>query len=210
MGYRGVFGRNVTEKIIEKSRFLTYVACTENEENARAFLSETRAAHTTATHVCYGYIADTLGNVARYCDDGEPQGTAGLPILGVIKAKNLVCTAVAVVRYFGGIKLGAGGLTRAYCGCAQEGLSAADIREYAACVQLTLTVSYGEVNAAMSFLERSGYSDYQKEFGEGAAFTVAVREENVSVFSAAAREYLNGRVQITEGGKILFPFPISS
>lgn len=209
MGYRGVFGQSVTEKTIEKSRFLTYVSRAENEESARAFLSETRAAHTAATHVCYGYIADTLGNVARYSDDGEPQGTAGLPILGVIKAKNLVCTAVAVVRYFGGIKLGAGGLTRAYCGCAQEGLLQADIREYAACVEITLNVSYAEVNAAMAFLERGGHADYKKDFGEGAAFTVAVREEHVAAFEAAAREYLNGRVRITEGGKMIFPFLIS-
>ncbi len=208
MGYRGVFGQNVTEKIIEKSRFLTYVSRIESEEEARAFLSRTRAEHAGATHVCYGYIADTLGNVGRYSEDGEPQGTAGLPIVGGIKAKNLVCTAAAVVRYFGGIKLGAGGLTRAYCGCAQEGLAKADIREYAACVRMTVAVNYGEVNAAMSFLERGGYGDYQKEFGESAAFTVAVREEKVSSFTAAAREYLNGRVKITEGEKIIFPFPV--
>lgn len=208
MGYCGVVGQNVTEKIIEKSRFLTYVSRVQDDDHARAFLAETRSAHSTATHVCYGYVADTLGNVARYSDDGEPQGTAGLPILGVIKAKNLFCTAVAVVRYFGGVKLGAGGLTRAYCGCAQEGLCAADIREFAPCVEVTLEVSYGEVNAAMQFLERGGYAEYRKEFGAGARFTASVREEKVAEFQAAAREYLNGRVEITAGNKHVYPFAV--
>lgn len=208
MGYFGVFGECVTEKVIEKSRFLTYVSHAESEEKARDFLSRVRAEHPTATHVCYGYIADTLGNLARYSDDNEPQGTAGLPILGVIKAKNLFCTAVAVVRYFGGVKLGAGGLTRAYCGCAQEGLSAADIREYAPCVDLSLTVAYAEVNAVLKLLEKNGYYDYAKSFGENARFTVSVREENVSAFTAAAREYLNGRVEIARGERHIFPFEI--
>lgn len=208
MGYLGVYGENVSEKTIERSRFLTYVSRAEGEEEARAFLERTRSLHKTATHVCYGYVADEIGNLVRYSDDNEPQGTAGLPILGVIKAKNLFCTAVAVVRYFGGIKLGAGGLTRAYCGCAQEGLSQADVREYAPCVDVLLTVAYGEVNALMKFLEKNGYSEYQKSFGEEAVFTVSVREELTEPFCAGAREYLNGRVKLDRGKKRIFPFKV--
>lgn len=208
MAYRGVFAPCKTEKIIERSRFLTYVSHAESDGEARAFLSNIRSEHTLATHVCYGYIADSAGNLQRYSDDGEPQGTAGLPILGVIKAKNLFCTAVAVVRYFGGIKLGAGGLTRAYCGCAQDCLQAADVREYDFCIKINLAVAYPEVSALMGFLERRGFREYEKTFGEKASFAVSVREGEAPSFCAAVLEYLNGRVEITEGEKSVFPFPI--
>lgn len=204
--YKSVAGETVTEKIIEKSRFITVSRHMCGDDGAKSFIAEVSKKHAAATHNCYAYVADNLGNLLRFSDDGEPQGTAGLPILGVIKAKNLFCTAVAVVRYFGGVKLGAGGLTRAYCGCAQEGLCAADIREFAPCVEITLEVSYGEVNAAMQFLERGGYAEYRKEFGAGARFTASVREEKVAEFQAAAREYLNGRVEITAGDKHVYPF----
>ena len=101
--YLSVYGETVTEKVIEKSRFLTYAAHTAGEDEARVFLDRVRALHPQATHVCYGYIADPIGNEQRFSDAGEPQGTAGMPILGVLKAKKLYETSVAVVRYFGGI-----------------------------------------------------------------------------------------------------------
>lgn len=117
-----VFGRHESEKIIEKSRFLTYSAHVESEADARAFLSEVKALHPLATHCCYAFVADKAGNLQRFSDDGEPQGTAGIPILDVIKNKKLFETAAAVVRYFGGVKLGAGGLVRAYSSCTAENL----------------------------------------------------------------------------------------
>lgn len=120
-----VFGRHESEKVIEKSRFIAYSEHVESEEEAKNFLSEIRSKHTLATHCCYAFIADKTGNLMRFSDDGEPQGTAGMPILDVLKNKKLTETAVAVVRYFGGIKLGAGGArarvflrgVREPCGC---------------------------------------------------------------------------------------------
>ena len=210
MGYRGVFGQSVTEKTIEKSRFLTYVSRAENEESARAFLSETRAAHTAATHVCYGYIADTLGNVARYSDDGEPQGTAGLPILGVIKAKNLVCTAVAVVRYFGGIKLGAGGLTRAYSSSAAEVIASSKKCLFDTCVEIAIAVDYAQINAATRFFEENACEILSRNFGESAEFIAAVRECCAAEFQARLNDYLNGKARFAELTRRYFPFPAES
>ena len=120
MAYLSVTGECAAEKIIEKSRFLAYAAHVESETEAKDFLARLRGEHPLATHVCYGYVSDKLGNEQRFSDDNEPQGTAGIPILNVIKAQKLYETAVAVVRYFGGIKLGAGGLTRAYSSSAEE------------------------------------------------------------------------------------------
>ena len=131
-----VYGENKSEKIIERSRFITYSKHVESEEEARAFLAEVRAEHSLATHVCYAFICDKLGNLCRFSDDGEPQGTAGMPILEVLKNKGLYQTAVAVVRYFGGVKLGAGGLVRAYSSSAAENLSGAEIRSVEVCSEL--------------------------------------------------------------------------
>ena len=169
--YTSVVGESVTEKVIEKSRFLTFVGHTEGEAEAKAFLARVRALHPLATHVCYGYIADKVGNEQRFSDDGEPQGTAGMPILGVLKAQKLFETTVAVVRYFGGIKLGAGGLTRAYAGSAAEGCEAAQKKTYTTGVELLLEVDYAEVNAVMRFLESEIV--LAREFGANAAFTSA-------------------------------------
>ena len=206
--YLSVSSEAIAEQTIEKSRFIAYVSHIEGEEEAKAFLSRVRAEHPLATHVCYGYVADALGNEQRFSDAGEPQGTAGLPILGVLKAQGLFQTAVAVVRYFGGIKLGAGGLTRAYSSSAALGLSSAKICEYDDCVFLRIGVEYSGVNAVFLFLEREGYADPQKFFGEKAEFIVSVRARDCAAFCGALRDRLNGRVEITEGERFIHPFPI--
>ena len=138
--YLSVRGEAVTERIVEKSRFIAFVAHTSGEAEAKAFLARVRGEHPQATHVCYGYVADAIGNEQRFSDAGEPQGTAGMPILSVLKARKLYETTVAVVRYFGGIKLGAGGLTRAYSASAAEGCDAAEICEYGECVRVSMRV----------------------------------------------------------------------
>lgn len=205
--YLSVHGETVTEKVIEKSRFLTYVAHTSGEEEARAYLDCVRALHPLATHVCYGYIADKVGNEQRFSDAGEPQGTAGMPILNVLKARKLFETTVAVVRYFGGIKLGAGGLTRAYSSSAAEGVEAAEKREYDICARLSVLVGYPEVNAVIRFLEREGAA-FDKNFGEKAEFTVSIREGEYESFCIRLNDCLNGRAEIAEQGRYYFPFSV--
>ena len=142
MDFLSVAGEYTAERTIEKSRFLSYVAHAAGEEEARAFLDRVRREHPLSTHVCWAYISDRLGNLQRFSDDGEPQGTAGMPILGVLKAKELRETAVAVVRYFGGIKLGAGGLTRAYASLAAEGVEGAEKVLYTVCRELLIETDY--------------------------------------------------------------------
>ena len=204
MQYRSVVGESVAERTIEKSKFLAYAAHVGGEEEAKAYLSKVRSLHPMATHVCYGYIADKLGNLQRFSDDGEPQGTAGMPILGVLKAQELKETLIAVVRYFGGIKLGAGGLTRAYAGCAADGLATSEIKSFETGVELTLSVDYAEVNAALRLLE--GEIVLAKEFSSEANFTVMVKEGDVEAFSARARDFLNGRVKLSAGRSYFYPF----
>ena len=207
MGYKSVAGTHTSEKIIEKSRFLTYVSHTAGEEEARAFLAAVRAEHPLATHVCYAFIADRIGNMQRFSDDGEPQGTAGMPILNVIKAQQLFETTVAVVRYFGGIKLGAGGLTRAYSSSAAEALAESEKCVYDMCSEILLRAEYPEVNALMRFLE-GRCAVLGREFAADAAFTVRVREGDAASFCAELADLLNGKVQIFEQNKYFSAFPL--
>ncbi len=207
--YLSAYGESTTEKVIEKSRFITYASHVEGEEQAKDFLECVRSAHPLATHVCYGYIADSTGNLQRFSDDGEPQGTAGMPILNVIKARKLFQTSVAVVRYFGGIKLGAGGLTRAYASSAAEGLDAAEIREYDDCIQLNLTVEYPEVDALIRFLQHENVQE-SRTFGENAKFSVSVRKCNCVDFCNRLKDYLKGKVSVQETGENIFPFSVNS
>lgn len=193
------YGRCESEKIIEKSRFLTYSAHTESEGEARAFIAEIRSKHTLATHVCYAFIADKTGNLQRFSDDGEPQGTAGVPILEVLKAKGLYETTVAVVRYFGGIKLGAGGLVRAYSSSAAENLDGADIRVVEPCVEIAFTVDYTGVDGAQKFVSSHTCSLLSTDYGEKVSFLTAVKKKDAEAFEAALIDYTQGRTQPKRG-----------
>ena len=114
ISYKTLLRRDQDEFIINKSRFIGYGCPCETEEEALAFLKQIREKHADATHNCYAYIIGANMGIMRYSDDGEPGGTAGLPIIEVMKARGVTNCCVVVTRYFGGILLGAGGLVRAY------------------------------------------------------------------------------------------------
>ena len=203
---RTTHGRHESEKIIEKSRFLTYSAHVESEEEARAFIAEIRSKHSLATHVCYAFISDKTGNLQRFSDDGEPQGTAGVPILEVLKAKKLFETAVAVVRYFGGVKLGAGGLVRAYSSSAAENLDGADIRLLEMCEEYTITVDYTGIDGVQKYLSSHTCTPLSTDYGEKVSFTVTVKKADGENFIRELVDYMQGRVSYEKGKEYYAPF----
>ncbi len=203
---RTVFSRHESEKIIEKSKFLTYSAHVESEEEARAFVAEIRKMHSLATHVCYAFIADKTGNLQRFSDDGEPQGTAGVPMLEVLKAKKLFETAVAVVRYFGGIKLGAGGLVRAYSSSAAENLDGADIRVLEMCQELFVEVDYTGIDSVQKYLSTHPCSLLSTDYGEKVRFKIAVKKVETDGFLNELVDYMQGRVKTENGEEYYAPF----
>ena len=203
---RTVYAPYESEKIIEKSRFLTYSAHVESEEEARAFVAGIRSKHSLATHVCYAFIADKTGNLQRFSDDGEPQGTAGVPILEVLKAKKLCESAVAVVRYFGGIKLGAGGLVRAYSSSAAENLDGADIRVLEMCKELLLRVDYTGVDGVQKYISTHTCTHLSTDYGESVCFKVAVKKAEAEGFTSALVDYMQGRIKIEGGEEYYAPF----
>lgn len=203
-----VMGRTESEKVIERSKFLTYSAHVENEEEARAFVAEIRSKHSLATHVCYAFIADKVGNLQRFSDDGEPQGTAGVPILEVLKNKKLFETAVAVVRYFGGIKLGAGGLVRAYSSSAAENLDGADIRALEMCQEQFLSVDYSGIDSVQKYISTHPCSLLSSDYGAKVTFQVAVKKADADEFVSGLIDYMQGRVEVTAGDEYYAPFKV--
>ena len=203
---RTVYAPFTSEKIIERSRFITYSAHVESEEQARAFIAQIRAEHALATHVCYAFIADKLGNLQRFSDDGEPQGTAGVPMLEVLKAKQLYETAVAVVRYFGGVKLGAGGLVRAYSSCTAENLDGADIRTLEMCVEAIITVDYTGIDSVQKFISTHTCSTLSSEYGANVQIKVAIKKTEIDAFIRDLTDYMQGRVKVALGQEYYAPF----
>src|SRR4051812_46989094 len=127
--YYTVKGNGEHEIVIQKSRFISHVARAETEEAAQAFIQKIKKENWNATHNCSAYLIGEHDHIQKANDDGEPSGTAGVPMLEVLKKRGLKDTVVVVTRYFGGIKLGAGGLIRAYGGSVSEGLSALGVVE---------------------------------------------------------------------------------
>ncbi len=166
------------EVIINKSRFIGYACPCETEEEALAFLQKIRTKHKDATHNCYAYIIGRNAGIMRYSDDGEPGGTAGLPMMEVLKAQGVVNCCVVVTRYFGGVLLGAGGLVRAYTQGAVIALKAAKVVVMEPSQRYLCEVAYplwDRVNHALKTMpvQLSG-----SEFTTAVAFTLLVREKD--------------------------------
>lgn len=206
--YLSINGECETQKIIEKSRFITTSKHISDEEEARDFIAGIRRKFPDATHNCYAYIADSLGNFPRFSDDGEPSGTAGMPILEVIKNKKLFQTAVVVTRYFGGIKLGAGGLVRAYSGSASENLDIAEKVLYEICSQSEYFVDYSSVDTVMRYCAEKCASLIDTLYKDEVVFTIAVKKADEEKFNAGLVNRLNGKLKIQKMKEYFFPFKI--
>ena len=140
--YKTVAGEAEAVNVIERSKFICLIRGVDGEEDAKSFIDAARKKYPLANHYCYAYIADEKGLNQKFSDDGEPHGTAGLPILNAIKGRGLCKTVAVVVRYFGGIKLGTGGLSRAYGGVAADAIDKADVKTLTDAEFFTLTLSY--------------------------------------------------------------------
>ena len=207
--YLSVNGECRTRKTIEKSQFITTARHISSEEEAQNFIAEMRKKYADATHNCYAYVADRLGNCLRFSDDGEPSGTAGMPILDVIRNKKLYETAVVVTRYFGGIKLGAGGLVRAYSGCASENLDATQKVLYEMCSQSEYTVAYQSVDLFFRFFSEKSADIIESRYENDVTFVVAVKKSQEQEINLSLINRLNGKVTIKKLKESYFPFKIS-
>mgnify|MGYP001067554620 CR=1 FL=1 len=158
-----VCGESKAEITVERSRFLAVAAGVTDEKQAAEFVAGVAKRFYDATHNCYAFSA---GGAKRFSDDGEPGGTAGQPMLEVLKKRGVVRAAVVVTRYFGGIKLGAGGLVAAYTDSVSEVLDAAGIRRMTECAEVTVECDYSDHSAIESALTRAGALRGEAVYGE--------------------------------------------
>lgn len=161
------------EIIINKSKFITKLIKVENEEEIQNKLEMIKKQYKDATHYCYAYI---IGNIKRFNDDGEPGGTAGMPILNVLENKELNNILCVVIRYFGGIKLGAGGLVRAYTNSVTEALNLNEIIEITEGFKINIEFAYDKVKTIDNLLK--DYNITYKEYDNNIFYEFEIQEEN--------------------------------
>ena len=198
--YRTIHDYGSDQVTIEKSLFIGYAKPVETEEEARAFISEISSKHKDATHNVWAYVIGQNMNIQRYSDDGEPQGTAGIPTLEVIKKEGLCNVVVVGTRYFGGIKLGAGGLVRAYTKTAKIGLDAGKIVEKRPFIQVILGLDYTLLGKAQTALANRCYHIKDIEYTDSVNIIVNCEQDRLEELKALFIELSNGQVQIKEVG----------
>ena len=195
--YLTVKGYGESEIVISKSRFLTYIERAETEEDAISFIERIKKMHHNATHNCSAYMIGEHDHIQKANDDGEPSGTAGVPMLEVLKKQGLKDTVVVVTRYFGGIKLGGGGLIRAYGKATKEGLLAAQVAARKLHHFMKITVDYTWLGKVENEIRGSSYTLEEIRYLEGVDIIVSVLKEEEEQFRNWITEMTNGQANIT-------------
>lgn len=187
------------EIVIQKSRFIGYASPCVSEEEALRFIRDIREMHREARHCCFAYIIGANCGIIRYSDDGEPGGTAGLPILNVLKNEQIVDCCIVVVRYFGGILLGTGGLSRAYSQGCKIALEAASPVRMELSSEIRCTAAYSLWNSVQYAAQKMNVQITDVAYTDSVSFTVTTRKKD-------ADECIRILADITDG-KILFGEP---
>ena len=188
------------EYVEKKSRFIGMVFPVQTEDEARAIIEKTRKQHYDARHCCFCYIIKN--GPVRYSDDGEPQGTAGQPMLSVFEHGHIENVLCVVVRYFGGVLLGTGGLVRAYSKAARDALDAAGIAQYRAWERVDVWTPYAFYDRVKLELAAQGGVIEDTEYGADILLHAMLPQENTAACAVALRELTAGRVKPEHTGSI--------
>ena len=188
--------------IVNKSRFIGHGCPCETEEAALAFLARMRSEYKDATHNCYAYIIGANMGVMRYSDDGEPGGTAGMPIIEVMKARGVTNCAVVVTRYFGGILLGGGGLVRAYSHTAKIAVDAGGIAVMRLCAVMQAECDYNFYGKLNSFIPECGGIVDNAEFAENVKLDFRIPADFQQEFESKLTDISFGKVSAEKKGEI--------
>ena len=196
-----------TEFVEKRSRFIGHVLPVETEEEARAFIDAMKKRYYDARHNCWCYLLRE-GGVVRYSDDGEPQGTAGQPMLGVFEKEGVTNLVCVVTRYFGGILLGAGGLVRAYTKSAKDALDAAGVSVVRRWVKMLVPCSYKVYERVRNETERFGGVISDTEYGADILLTVLVPEQDADTYAAMLIDLTAGEVEAMADGEVFQPVSV--
>ena len=192
-GYRTILAPAQDEFLERKSRFIGHIAPAETEEEAVAFVNSVRERHREATHNVYAYVLRD-NQLMRFSDDGEPQGTAGKPVLEVVLREGLVDVAVVVTRYFGGVLLGAGGLVRAYAQGAKTAVDAARVLNMCPAAVLELDMGYDFYGKATYILPKHEVQTLDSVFAEGVRLRLLCKADRLPAFARELTELSSGTV----------------
>lgn len=202
--YKTVYEGGEGEIVEKKSRFIAAVRPVSAEEEALAFIESVRKKNWNATHNCFAYVIGERSELARCSDDGEPNGTAGKPMLDVLQGEELRNTAVVVTRYFGGTLLGTGGLVRAYAQAVKAGLASSVIITKIRGVKLRIGTDYTGLGKIQYILGQKGLRILDSEYADNVKLEVLVPENAVEAVRSDITEGTNGQASMEEGERCWF------
>ncbi|MEY8294011.1 YigZ family protein [Limosilactobacillus caviae] len=187
------------EQVIKKSRFICTIARISSEEDAQAIIASVQAANKKANHNCYAYMLGDNDQIQRKSDNGEPSGTAGVPMLESLKLAKIHDVVAVVTRYFGGIKLGAGGLIRAYSNTTTGAIHQAGLIQRVKQATLKITVSYSQHDPLLYYLKENQLEVAGEEYGVNVVTSIYVNEDELTMVKKSLTDRFNDQLQITEG-----------
>ena len=191
--YRSVYEYGEAEYIIEKSRFIAHVSPAETPEEARLFISGIKEKYKDATHNVPAFVCGAGSEHQWASDDGEPQGTSGMPVLKLITAEGLTNVAVVITRYFGGIKLGTGGLARAYTHAAKLGIEAAGICDVKESTLLKYSFDYTYLSKITNYASDRGFDLGDIEYTDSVSAVISCPKEETERLKSAVSDMTSGK-----------------
>jgi uncharacterized YigZ family protein len=194
--YRTIARPGSVELEIRKSRFICQLARASSDEDARAFIAEVKKRHWDANHNCSAYIVGDRGDIQRTSDDGEPSGTAGVPMLNVLLKRELTDTVAVVTRYFGGVKLGAGGLIRAYGQAVSDAINDVGIVVRKELSQVAVTAGFEDAGRLENAFRADGREPDDVAYGERVTILLTLDPADVPDFEASVAEQTSGRATV--------------
>ena len=200
MEFRTIKEDGQVQEEIKKSRFICHAKRVYSEEEARDFITAIKKEHYKATHNCSAFIIGERSEIKRTSDDGEPSGTAGIPMLGVLENHNLTNVCMVVTRYFGGIKLGAGGLIRAYASSVALAVKEIGIIEIKEQAGIAIQMSYAQYQEYSNFLKEHDLMELETNFTDQVDTMIYVDKEEKENMKAALIEFFHGKVTLTDQG----------
>ncbi|WP_242258039.1 YigZ family protein [Streptococcus thoraltensis] len=209
MNYKTIKANNITEEDIKKSRFICHLKRVDSEEEAREYIAAIKKEHYKANHSCSAMIIGENSEIKRSSDDGEPSGTAGVPMLTVLEKQELTNVVAVVTRYFGGIKLGAGGLIRAYAGSVAHALNETGLIAVKEQVGLQINLTYPQYQTFANFLEQENLEEFNTQFLDRVTSDIYTDEDRLADIQDALIEFYQGKVSFQKIDSKIVEIPLS-
>lgn len=206
--YRTIARAGEHEMDIKKSRFLVSIHRISSEEEARTIIHQIKKLHSKANHHCHAFVLGDHSEIQRSSDDGEPSGTAGVPILEILKKNELVNVLVVVTRYFGGVKLGTGGLIRAYAKSTASAIQTIGVVEGRLEQEVFIQTDYTLLNRIQNYLEKQEIALLASEYGEKVTLTISSAQPEL--LQSTLIDLTNGQADIALGEKHYFEYAVNT